>query len=127
MSNKLPFTPEFGATLLSKSITDAELGTFKTKPADFLKSTYDIDLTAEVKVIENNNDTINLTLPYYSELEQATADMIADGKMDSASGGEIVVTLAFLVGGASVWGGIATGAVAAENARYGRNIDGSHK
>ena len=126
MSNKLAFTPELGATLISENVTDAESAAFIANPADFLKSNYDIDTSVEVKVLENNPDTINLALPYYSVLESASTTAITDSELDSVAGGEVVFSLCVLAG-AAAFGGLATGAIAGENARYGRHIDGSHK
>ena len=127
MSNKIPFTPEFGATLLSKNATDSQFAELKANPADFVKSNYDVDLGAEMQTVENSSDTINLTLPYYSQLDKATADATSDDKLDSVSGGEIVISLGVILSGAVFWGGSAAGIVAAEKAGRGENIDGTKK
>ena len=111
MSNKLALTPEIGATLLSKTVTDSQSATLKSNPVDFVKSNYDIDVTSEVKVIENSADTINIVLPYYSGLETASANAVTDSKMDSVAGGEVifsVIVCASILGASSVAiGGVA--------------------
>ena len=127
MSNKLAFIPEIGASMLSKNVTGEQSVAFKANPADFLKSNYDISTSAEVKTVENSNDTINLTLPYYSNLDTASAGPMTDGDMDSVAGGEIFISLVVLGTGAAVVAGITTGAMASEAAKKGENLDGSAK
>ncbi len=116
-----------GATLTAK-MSKSEIQAFSKDPKSFISASLDAD-TRDVSfsMVENSADSINLALPYYSQLDSISASSLQEHDIDSVSGGEIVISLTIIgVGLATTAGAVAAG-VAGVQASIGKKIDNSDK
>lgn len=95
----VPINEVMGA-ILTSSLSSEDLSLFKTNTNDYVRSHSPVDFDAEVIAVQNSNDEIHLTLPYYSQLDDDAlrAQMLKDSNLDDVSGGEIFITIAGVVG-----------------------------
>lgn len=105
---KLLATNEISAALFSNKITDR--ATAKADPKGYIFSRANIQLPADtsVSVVENENNKVHLTLPYYAGLEATNSRSLSEDAMSQASGGEIIFTIGAITT-AAVWGGLGYG------------------
>ncbi len=125
-----------GAALTAK-MSKSDILSFEQDPRSFIASSLNFDTgDISVSVVENDSATLNLALPYYSDLERLSAEVLKDADIDDVSGGELLITIGLLVA-ASFAGVVATGATivgvgagigaAAGAAGDGSDSDGSGK
>ncbi len=127
MENKLYPTHEITAAILVSSVDASEKQALLDNASDFIQS-QGLDLNGlEVSAVENNADTVNLTLPYYKGLVHYKN--LHDSELADVSGGEFFIGIIVLcatglgIGAA----GVATGVAAISQKTNGKNIDGSPK
>ncbi len=102
--------------ILTHIMSNSDVLAFASDPGSFIGSSLNID-TGDVSllVVENDSATINLALPYYSDLEQISAEAVNELDMDDISGGEILISI-FAISGAvaacAVAGSIGVGTAA---------------
>ena len=61
---------------------------------------FDIDISNyEISVVKNSNQDINLILPYYASLESIQSEVLQDEKLGNVAGGEIIISIAAIIGG----------------------------
>ncbi len=72
----------------------------KTDIKETLITNTNVDLeNIDVNIVENTSQDINLSLPYYSVLDTASAKAIFDEELSKVRGGEILLSLAVFFGG----------------------------
>ncbi len=102
MTNKIFFSNEIGSAFLSDRITDINYKEAFDNPEDFLKANYNLDFpNVTLKAVENNNEVVNLTLPYYDGLE-AVVEGLADKDLSEVSGGEVFFTVLYACAGIAI-------------------------
>lgn len=126
--SKLTFTTEIGGSYLSHSISSENYNELLANPASYIKAHFNVELpNTQVKTVQNQNNEVNITLPYYSQLDRTASAAMTEDDLETVAGGEILISLAVLTASAGVTAGIAAGAVAGIESTQGRNIDGSKK
>ncbi len=116
-----------GATLTAK-MSKSDVQAFGKDPRSFLASSLDVDTGAvSLHMVENNVDTVNLALPYYSQLGSISASSLQEFDMGSVSGGEIIISLSIIGVSLGTTAGFITAGVAGVHAAGGKNLDGSDK
>lgn len=153
---KLIALNEITGAVLVPALSNEDKQALNADSNSFFKAKLDVDVPIKVGLVENTDSDVNLTLPYYSELEAIHAEMIKDESMKNISGGEIIITLcvglfgggalalSIMAGasggvglacflGGSIAGGLIGGSIAATSiaagvqGSRGKNIDGSKK
>ncbi len=117
----LTLIPELAGALGSYKLSDEQMARFTQDPNCFLAElNMEPDGLIDIQTLENSEDEVHLTLPYYSGVEEQTAAVLSDESLESISGGEIVVNLIF---GLAIAGAVAgtVYAVAKDAAISGRN------
>ncbi len=155
MTKLLPLNEITGA-ILAPQLSQEDVKAISADAAGFIKAKADLDITSDIKIVENSGNDIHLALPYYSTIETMQSEMVQDENMDGVAGGEILISIfagigvaigvgAGVAAGAGVTTGVAlavtggiiggiTGAAVAGTAtaaiyqgKHGKNIDGSKK
>lgn len=103
---------EIVGAIAVNGLTHAEIEAFASDPRGSIDDLFDIDSNIAIQVIENTNDEVVLTLPYYSELETMQSQMMSDESLDDVAGGEIIILIC-AIGGAFAGSAIAAGSTAA--------------
>ncbi len=127
MENKLYPTHEITAAILVSSANAEEKQALLDNASSFIQS-QGLDLNGlEVSAVENNANTVNLTLPYYEGIVHYKN--LHDSELADVSGGEFFIGIIVMcatglaVGAASV----ATGVAAVAQKTNDKNLDGSPK
>ncbi len=109
MTNLYP-TNEVLTAIVSNSVKKDDLQTFTANPKDYLMSVCNVDLQADIKfnVVENSDNEVALTLPYYAANDQISAFELTPEQMQKVTGGEI---LAFIICALSMVGATVASAV----------------
>lgn len=118
---------EVMGAVLTKDLNSGDARAFGADPKGFIYSATNIDIGAgEFSVVENSGNTINLALPYYSVVEQFSAQVLDESGLDDVSGGEILISLFIAAGiGAGVGAGIAAGVATSTLAIVGGVVGGA--
>lgn len=128
--HQIHLTNEIASSYLSDYLLESEYDSLLNHPENYLKSQFDLDINAEITIVQNQPNLINLALPYYSGLEDISAEAVSPHQMESVAGGEIVGYVIFGVGvsvlAIAVTASLTT-AFAVRNAQAGKNLDGSPK
>ena len=74
------------------NLNDEQYNRFKDDPMTFLAE-FDLDPAGNIKIMaaENSATEINLTLPFYSELDEPKASSLTDDNIKDVAGGEIFI------------------------------------
>lgn len=62
------------------------------------------NVEASVNMVENTQNEINLTLPYYTNVEKISSHNVGDSDIDEVAGGEIFAILAISFGSVAIAG-----------------------
>lgn len=146
MSNtkKMVANIEILSDLILSTLSNEDIASFKSDPKSFILANAEQDLThMDIFVVENNNDEVNISLPYYSDLDSSQVRLIKERDLANVSGGEIVAvgtiiatvgsigTVAAIGGFITLVAGFVTAAglvIGYQNqAAEGKNLDGSKK
>lgn len=88
---------EILGAVITNNLEASEIKSFIDNPQDAIYSAFDVDVSnIDFKVIENSDKEVNLSLPYYSQLDDIQAKALQDSTMQNISGGEIFVTIGIL-------------------------------
>ncbi len=113
---KLFASNELMGAILTKDMSIFDIDIFQRDPRSFLSSVSNTDIgDIGLSVIENDFGTVNLVLPYYSELDKVTAQYVNELSLGAVSGGEIIISILAVVGaiGGSIAAASITGATLA--------------
>ncbi len=101
---------EIVGALLTRNMNSAEALSFEDDAISYVSSSLNVDVrNVSLSVVRNEGDSVNLILPYYSAIDNFSAQVMDEVDMDSVAGGEIIISLAIFGG---VIGGTAIAAVA---------------
>ncbi len=102
---------------MATSMMDKEQVKAFTSDPVIVAASFDIDISNfEVSVIENSAKDVNLTLPYYESIESVRSEVLQDEKLANVAGGEIIISIAAIIGGcigAAIGGTVGIGVGAA--------------
>lgn len=142
-SQQLVISIEIASDLLLSKLSDSDIASFKSDPQSFVFANTNQDLgDMAISVVENTDNEIHLSLPYYENIEVMKADAIKDEDLDDVAGGEIIMLIAAVAGGifalgcgGAVWAaagtaaaaGVAVGIAVGVQDSQGKNLDGSKK
>ncbi len=130
--NKLFASAEIMGALLTEKLSSADVASFASDPSSFIYSSLSADVgDISLSVVENDIGVIHLALPYYSEIESHSANILTDGDVDDVSGGELLISLLIgTIACAATGVAVTSVAVAAAGGAYasqGKDIDGEPK
>ncbi len=94
----LVFITELVGAVLVPTVSKEEVSTFASDPKSFMKSNFDVNLEMDVNFVENSASEINLALPFYSQVDEISAEALSNEEMTEITGGEILISL-FVLGG----------------------------
>ncbi len=97
----LVFITEFVGAVLVPAVSKGEIENFTNDPKSFMKSNYDVNLETDINFVENSGSEINLALPYYSQVDEISAQALSNEEMIDITGGEILISIC-VVGGLGI-------------------------
>ncbi len=102
MNNKTIYpTTEIMTSFLSTECKNNESlnNNIKANPAEAILALTNLDMgDIDVHIVENNDNEVNIALPYYEQIESLTAEILSDANIGDISAGEILASLAFVFG-----------------------------
>ena len=88
LQNQLYPTTELMSVAVLGTLDDQEVNKIKDDAKGYLFAKTNIDLgDIAVNTVENTNSQINLTLPYYSLVDEVSAQALTDSSIEDAAGG----------------------------------------
>ena len=89
---------EIVGSFASTNLSPEDLDSFVSNPNDYLQSNLNVNYEGEIAVVQNTENEVNLTLPYYAMIEKISAFELTPEMLDEVAGGEIFITIAALCG-----------------------------
>ncbi len=104
-------TTEIVSTIAYHNIEDKYKNDLIKNPKEFILKELNIDLSnIDINIVENDNENVNLSLPYYSQVETLKAGALSEEDLENITGGEILFVLLPASIGAAVGAGAAIAA-----------------
>ncbi len=101
-------TTEIVSAVAYHNIDDKYKNDLITNPKELILNELNIDLSdIDINIVENNNENVNLSLPYYSQVETLKAGELSEEDLEQVTGGEIFFVLLPASIGAAVGAGAA--------------------
>ncbi len=102
MNTKTIFpTTEVMTSFLSSACENDEAlkNAMKADPANTLLAIANLNLgDINMHIVENSADQVNISLPYYDQIEKIKSEILPDATIAEVSAGEILASLAFVFG-----------------------------
>ena len=128
MSGRLAATTEITTAILSNNLPQEDQDAITKNPRNYIYSSYSLDMGDNVDLIvaKNDDNTVNLILPYYSNMDKANSEPIDEETLEAVAGGEVII--AVVIASAVGIGTVASvGINAIDKYQKGQNFDGSPK